>query len=216
MQNSLILLLASVSFASAQSLDSSQVLQFPVSKDGLTRISIENDGIEDIYAYPTEFADNIQHHKSGHVFVVADTLDKPIYVTLITKRGVPQDLKLIPTAKKTEPIILTFENEETQAKDRQEQVTSLMKSFLQGSIPAGFYPIQVNETSRSAGSVSGVLVQAFQNAKYRVLVFDVKSESGKQGLNSQTMWVEGDLAVSFDQQEIDQGQTAKMIVIQKI
>ncbi len=198
-------------------LDPSQVLQFSVSKDGLTRISIENDGIEDIFAYPSDLEANIQHHKSGHVFIVADGVQGPMFVTLITKRGVAQDLKLTPTHKTTEPILLKFESEETQAKDNQDHLESLLKSFMGGIIPKGFYPISIDETSRSSGSLNAVLNQTFQNAQYRVLVFDVKAEEASvQTLDTASMWAAGDLAVSFDMPSLEKGQTAKLYVIQPV
>lgn len=216
MKRSLVLLLMTGQMVSAHTvLDPSQVLTFPVSKDGLTRISIDQDGIEDIY-YPTDFADNIQHHKSGHVFVMADDVDGPIYLTIITKRGIAQDLKLTPTRKTAEPILLKYETQEIREQDVQDQTTELLKSFIQGIIPAGFYPIEIGETSRSAGSVVGVLSQAYQNSKVRVLVFDIKSESGKQALNSQALWTEGDLALAFDQPHVEEGQSAKLFVIQQV
>jgi hypothetical protein len=198
-------------------LDPSQVLQFPVSKDGLTRISIENDGIEDIFAYPSDLEANIQHHKSGHVFIVAEGVQGPMFVTLITKRGVAQDLKLMPTSKTTEPILLKFESEETRTKDNQDHLDSLLKSFMGGSIPKGFYPISLEETSRSSGSLNAVINQGFQNAQYRVLVFDAKAEEGSpQGLDTASMWTEGDLAVSFDVPSLEKGQMAKLYVVQHV
>ena len=55
------LFISSISYAHIP-LNPEEVLEFPISKGGLTRISIDNDGIEDIYAYPTDSADNIAHH----------------------------------------------------------------------------------------------------------------------------------------------------------
>jgi hypothetical protein len=214
MKTSLLLGLM-IQFASAQTLDPSQVLQFPVAKDGLTRISIENDGIDDIY-YPADLADNIQHHKSGHVFIMADDVEGPMYVTLVTKRGVAQDLKLTPTRKTAAPILLKFETEETKVQEIQDQIPTLLKSFIQGSVPLGFYPIIIDEVSRTASALTAVMEQGFQNTKFRVLVFEVKSENGKHTLDSKTLWAEGDLAIAFDQPNIEEGQSAKMFVIQKL
>lgn len=89
-------------------LDPSKVMEFKISKTGLTRISIDNDSIEDVYAYPAE-PDLITHHKSGHVFVTPDELEIPVYLTVITRRGAAQDLRLIPISKKAEPILLKYE-----------------------------------------------------------------------------------------------------------
>lgn len=35
-----------------------EVMEIAIAKGGLTRISIDNDNIEDIYAYPTDSANN--------------------------------------------------------------------------------------------------------------------------------------------------------------
>jgi hypothetical protein len=198
-------------------LNPGQVLEFPISKKGLTRISIENEAIEDIYAYPMEYADNITHHKSGHVFVVADDLQSPLYVTLITKRGVAQDLTLSPSQKKPEPIVLRFEDEAVQQKEILDYTSTVLEKFLQGVIPAGFYPIEIQESSRSRGAISCVVETAYQKAPYRVITYTVKNETRETvTLDNRLLWEEGDLAVAFDQPQIGPDQTAKFYVIQKI
>ncbi|MBW8309197.1 MAG: type-F conjugative transfer system secretin TraK [Candidatus Paracaedibacteraceae bacterium] len=198
-------------------LNPGQVLEFPISKKGLTRISIENEGIEDIYAYPMEYADNITHHKSGHVFVVADDLQGPLYVTLITKRGVAQDLTLSPSSKKPEPIVLRFEDEALQQKEILEQSSTVLEKFIQGVIPTGFYRIDVEEVSRSRGAISCVVETAYQKAPYRVVIYTVKNETPETiTLDNRLLWEEGDLAVAFDQPHLEANQTAKLYVIQKI
>lgn len=212
-------------------LNPAQVLEFPISKGGLTRISVENDGIEDIYAYPTEYADNISHHKSGHVFVVSDDLEGPFYVTLITKRGVAQDLKLIPKSKKTEPILLHFEETSTPAKvaSLQDSCAETLSHFIGGIVPIGYTPTTVNEVSRGSGthltvSAEGpemnlpeaILEKAYQNDVHRVLIFKVKNEStDKITLDNKVYWGEGDLASVFDQPTLKSQESARLYVIQK-
>ena len=129
-------------------LNPGKVLEFPISKSGMTRITIDNDGIEDIYAYPTEYGDNISHHKSGHMFVVAEGLNGPLYITVITKRGDVQDLKLIPKSKQVEPIVLSSENAEMSIQKMQDDAATILGSFVQGIIPKGYYAITIDEVSR--------------------------------------------------------------------
>lgn len=201
----------------SQILDSSQVLQFPISKEGITRISIENDGIDDLYAYPMEFADNVQQHKSGHAFVVAEDLTSPLFVTIITKRGIAQDLKLTPTSKKVEPILLKYENEETRMKEAEEEAASFLTSFVQGIVPAGFYSVHLEETSRSGGSLIATVETTHQNARYRVITYIVKSETGSAlALDNRLLWDSRDLAASFDRSQLEGDQQAKLYVIQKL
>jgi len=205
-----------------QILDPTQTLQFSISTEGMTRISIEGDGIDDIYAYPQEFADNVQQHKSGHAFVVAEDLDRPLYVTLVTKRGMAQDLKLVPTSKKVEPILLKFETAESKNKEIEEEVSGYLKSFVQGMVPSDFYVIQINESSRTAAlpdgqSLVATVEAAHQNARYRVIVYRIhNTTSSPLTLDNRLLWDGRDLAASFDQLALASDQSAKLYVIQKL
>jgi hypothetical protein len=199
------------------------VLEFPIAKGGLTRISIENDGIEDIYVYPTEYADNISHHKSGHVFVVTDDLEKPFYVTLVTKRGIAQDLKLIPRIKKAEPILLRLEEDlagvhlESNGSplSLQDVLAKILGEFASGSVPAGFVPTETFEVARGTGTTEAVLEQAYQNGTYRVLAFVIKNEGAdKITLDHKVFWGKGDLASVIDEPVLGPQQSAKVYVIQ--
>ena len=199
-------------------LNSAKVLEFPISKTGMTRITIGNDGIDDIFAYPTEYGDNISHHKSGHIFVVAEEMNGPLYVTLITMRGVVQDLKLIPKSKKAEPILLTYENAETLVQQRQEGAATVLTSFVQGIVPKGFYPITIDEVSREhvgKSSLEAIVENAYQNEHYRVLVFKVKNVGPEQiTLDNRLLWEARDLASAFDQSQLNPEQSGKLFVIQ--
>ena len=200
------------------SLNPSEVLEFPISKTGMTRITIDNDGIEDIYAYPTEYGDNISHHKSGHIFVVAESLNGPLYVTLITKRGAVQDLKLIPKSKNAEPILLTFENAESRLQQSQEDAGTILASFVQGIVPKGFYAITVDEVSREhvgKSSLEAIVERTYQNEHYRVLVFKVKNVGQELiTLDNRVLWEARDLASAFDQSQLNLEQSGKLFVIQ--
>lgn len=205
-----------------QILDPTQTLQFSISREGMTRISIEGDGIDDIYAYPQEFADNIQQHKSGHAFVVAEDLDRPLYVTLVTKRGMAQDLKLVPASKKVEPILLKYETQETRNKEIEEEAAGYLKSFVQGMVPSDFYVIQINESSRTAvlpegQSLIATVEAAHQNARYRVIVYRIHNTTNSLvTLDNRLLWDGRDLAASFDQLTLAADQSAKLYVIQKL
>lgn len=203
-----------------QVLDPSQTLNFTISTEGMTRISIEGDGIDDIYAYPQEYADNIQQHKSGHAFVVAEDMTRPMYVTLITRRGLAQDMKLTPSSKKVEPIVLKYETEETRAKEQEEIASNHLKGFVQGMVPKGFYTVQLKETSRTAvlkdnHSLVAQLKTAYQNARYRVLVYHIKNETDSHlHLDNRMFWDGKDVAASFDQTKLEAAQSAHLYVIQ--
>jgi hypothetical protein len=218
----LLSFLVGSSVQAQQILDPTQTLQFSISREGMTRISIEGDGIDDIYAYPQEFADNIQQHKSGHAFVVAEDLDRPLYVTLVTKRGMAQDLKLVPASKKVEPILLKYETAETKNKEIEEEAGQYLKGFVQGMIPPGFYAVKIDESSRTAALAEGqslvaTVEAAHQNARYRVIVYRVhNTTNGALPLDHRLLWDGRDLAASFDQLRLEADQSGKLYVIQKL
>lgn len=200
-------------------LNSSKVLEFKISKSGLTRISIDNDSIEDVYAYPAE-PDLITHHKSGHVFVTPDDLEIPVYLTVITRRGSAQDLRLIPSPKKAEPILLHFEDgpsssTASSALSPQETYANLLAQFIKGKVPSGFSLTAASEVSRGEGPVEAVLDKAYQNEQFRVLVFSIKNDSSERHtLDNRVFWGRGDLASAFDHSTLGPQETARLLVIQ--
>lgn len=198
-------------------MDSTQALDIHISKDGMTRISIENDEISNVIVYPREFQDNAQNHNSGHLFVVADDLTATLSITLVTKRGLVQDLRVIPTKKKAEPVILRFENEETKKEENQQECTKVLGTFVQGIIPSGFYPVAIKETSRMRGDLVATVERVYQNGRFRVLIYKVKNESDRDvTLDNRLMWDGGDLALAFDQSQLGSDQSAKLYVVQQI
>jgi hypothetical protein len=204
------------------SLDPTKVIEFKISKSGLTRISIDNDSIEDVYAYPAE-PDLITHHKSGHVFVTPDDLDIPVYLTVITRRGAAQDLRLIPTPKKAEPILLRFEEAKVDPSVQasltslspQDASAHLLAQFMKGKVPGGFTLVSANEVGRGEGPIEAILDKAYQNGQFRALVFSVKNESSeRQSLDNRAFWGKGDLASAFDRLTLNPQETARLFVIQ--
>lgn len=213
-------------------LDSSKVIEFKISKSGLTRISIDNDSIEDVYAYPAE-PDLVTHHKSGHVFVTPDDLEVPVYLTVITRRGAAQDLRLIPTAKKAEPILLRYEESTIDPLSKVDPLPSppqiplsglspqdasayLLAQFIKGKVPPGFVSTTANEVSRGEGPIEAVLDKTYQNNQFRILVFAIKNESPeRRTLDNKVFWGKGDLASAFDHPTLAPQETARLFVIQQ-
>lgn len=200
-------------------LDPSKVIEFKISKTGLTRISIDNDSIEDVYAYPAE-PDLITHHKSGHVFVTPDELEVPVYLTVITRRGVAQDLRLIPIPKKAEPILLKYEEPKKdslpESASPQDASALFLTQFMKGKVPNGFFSVAASEVSRGEGPVEAILEKAYQNNQFRVLVFSVKNDSPeRRTLDNKVFWSAGDIALAFDHPTLAPQETAKLFVVQQ-
>jgi hypothetical protein len=194
-----------------------EVLSFQIAREGITRIAVENDEIDDVYVYPVQFSENVKIHKTGQIFVVADQMKKPVHLTLITKRGLAQDINISPSSKTPEPIILKSADLSSQPKDETDQVNLILEKFIQGIRPSEFYIIDTEEASRSHGNVSCVVDNAYQHASLRVIVYSVKNEGEDAvSLDNKLFWGQGDFAVAFDKSIISPSESAKLYVIQKI
>jgi hypothetical protein len=197
--------------------DIHEVLQYQIAKEGITRISVENDEIEDVYVYPFQFTDNVKIHKTGQLFVVSDHMDRSVYLTLITKRGFTHDLQINPFEKKPEPIILKLSDSSEIQKNETDQITLILEKFIQGIQPSSFYSIDMEAESRSQGSISCILEKAYQQFPFRVLVYRVLNETHESvALNNRLFWEEGDLALAFNRLHIESHETAELYIIQKI
>jgi hypothetical protein len=87
-----------------------QLLELQISDKGPTRIAIEKEKIDDVFAYPAE-AVKITLHPSGFALIVPDAdKAKQVYVTLIGANGTTQDLRLRFVSKQPEPIKLVTSN----------------------------------------------------------------------------------------------------------
>lgn len=198
-----------------------QRIDLTFSKEGITRITVENDGIDDLFVYPKKFGDNIQKSANGHLFVVGEGIDESVSLSIITKRNIAQDLRLTPCSKKAEPIILTYIDPEADKKEEQKKISKFLHMFLQGQTPSGFMKGNVQETSRSRGSIEAVSVSSYRNHQYVITEFTVKNiGKDKETLNPANLWSEGDLAVVFNVESLDsslvgKSDEAKMFVIRK-
>jgi hypothetical protein len=198
-----------------------QRLDLAISRKGMTRITVENDGIEDLYVFPSNYGENIQKSPNGHLFVVGEGVDDPISITIITKRNIAQDLRLIPRSQKAEPIILTYTDPESYKKETQKRMSQFLKIFLQGSVPSGFFKGTIREASRSRGTVEAVAVCSYRNPEYVVTKFTVKNQGPEKViLNPSNLWSEDDLAVVFNVESLEpsirgDSDEAKMFVIRR-
>lgn len=193
-----------------------KVLEFKISKSGLTRVSIDNDTIDDVYAFPGE-PDLVTHHKSGHVFITPSDLEIPLCLTVITRRGLAQDLRLTPSPQKAEPIVLHVEEPKPAPQSPKEAYAAMLSQFISGKIPEGFYRTQSQEACRGKEALEAIVDQAYQNGQVRVVVFRIKNEtSDRHALDNRVFWGEGDLASAFDRSTLAPQETARLFIIQHI
>lgn len=166
-------------------MNDSRVMEISVSNKGLTRLSVRGDVIQDIFVYPFMIGDvatdeSIRLHKSGHVFIASDGIKQPFYLTVITRKGQVQDLKLSPAVQKAAPLILTLPEgtqdlEKQFQKDRKVLNASLLAA-LQGITPLGFIPVPVNDvTVRQKDHLKIIPVTVYRSPRYRLSVFDLEN-----------------------------------------
>lgn len=176
-------------------LDEERVIALTIAQDGLTRLSVREDKIQDLFVYPTEASNNIQLHTSGHVFITPEGLSGPLSVTLITASGKTQDLTLKSVKKTASPIYLEAKKPvppPLSLTTVQKSPDAILSDFVFKGTSDGFQ----ESPSGSSRSVAGVTYQAtrsWKNDSYRVTLFEGSSHED----------VKGDLSLSEAKREGD-------------
>lgn len=105
-------LMATTAQAAIQhSLDELKAIEVPISKQDLTRITVKEDRILNVFGVTGEYVLEADEDQ-GQIFIRPAGLNnnKPIHLTLTTEGGHTQDLRLIPQDKKPEALILKAED----------------------------------------------------------------------------------------------------------
>lgn len=164
-------------------LDEERVIPLTIAQDGLTRLSVREDKIQDLFVYPTEASNNIQLHTSGHVFITPEGLSGPLSVTLITASGKTQDLNLKSVKKKASPIYLEAKKPVppplslTEAKKSPDEILS---DFVFKGTSEGFQE-SPSVASRSVAGVTYRATRSWKNESYRVTLFEGGSYEDVKG-----------------------------------
>ena len=170
-------------------LNETKVLEISISKSGLTRLSVEGDPIQDVFVHPAELTHNVQLHKSGHVFLTLEGIEKPVFATVMTESGKAQDLKLIATAgKNTGPVILRVKTATPPPVSLvvpSLSIEEVLKNFLKGKIAAGFTRVEREEVPRLLEELVFEPKGTYSNGTYRVVRFEAKNESSQDLILSQ-------------------------------
>lgn len=105
-------LMATTAHAAIQRpLDELKVIEIPISQQDLTRITVKEDRILNVFGVTGEYVLEADEDQ-GQIFIRPTGLhsNKPIHLTLTTEGGHTQDLRLIPQDKKPEALILKAED----------------------------------------------------------------------------------------------------------
>lgn len=119
-------------------LDELKVIEVPISKQDLTRITVKEDRILNVFGVTGEYVLEADEDQ-GQIFIRPAGLNnnKPIHLTLTTEGGHTQDLRLIPQDKKPEALILkaedTTKKEHPWAHGSQVSRSPLMKDGITGN-----------------------------------------------------------------------------------
>ena len=177
MKNKLLtLLLCSTAVQAATEMNPSKVQHFTISNTGLTRISIENDSIKDMFAYPGSVGNSVNLHQSGHLFVAPAGISEAIFLTVISSSGETQDLKLNFASKAPRPLILKVKEEQRASK---EQIDRWLSVALLGETPRGFRRESPKRDKRVSEKAIALEIDRFSNGSYEISLCNVTSKSSK-------------------------------------
>lgn len=205
----------------ALEVSSPSVLDLDIARDGLTRIEIEGETIEDVFVFPPHVTSHFMLHKKGHLFFTGDGLlggslpsgglKEFVSVTLLTSSGIAQDLRLHLTAQKAQPILLKAERQSASFLQNTPTGPTLallkpwLKTFLGGKIPAGFRALPINAaTNRAAVGLEVTPAPSWTNDTHSVESFVVRGTVGVL-LDAALLSEPGDLALVFAHTRMPEG-----------
>ena len=160
-----------------------KVIEVPISNRGLTRITVKEDRIADVFGVAGEYvmeADETQ----GQVFIrPLEPALHPISLTLTTEGGHTQDLRLVPKNQVPEAILLRVEvTDKVKQNDSRvllsdgitrNEIEDLLYALSEGRIPVGYKNVPLNIPHE----VEPYPVRAeLTNGKLRGLTYEVKNE----------------------------------------
>ncbi|HUX78521.1 MAG TPA: type-F conjugative transfer system secretin TraK [Alphaproteobacteria bacterium] len=184
-----LLMGTAVHAAIVRPLDEMKVLEVPISQQGLTRIKVENDRILHVFGIAGEYVLETDTDQ-GQVFIHPLALEssRPISLTLTTEAGHTQDLRLIPSNRSPEALILKNDTEIKQELERdslneekrtratlfREEVEDLICACRDGRIPLGYREIPLNLTTFQGPYL---LIRDIQGQKLRGLTYQVQNNT---------------------------------------
>lgn len=153
-----------------------KVIALKIAQTGLTRVSVQDDKIQDIFVTPSEAASSIQLHQSGHVFVSAEGLS-PVSMTVITERGVVQDLRLTPVSQPPSPVILKERRPLPPPVSLQRPARTadeILADFVFRGGSLGFDPVPSKGSRQGQGRVFEAR-RSWGNGQFRVTLYEAAS-----------------------------------------
>lgn len=206
-------LLSSEYVIAAHEIDPSTVLKLSIANKGLTRVSVEKDIIQDIFAYPGDMEEHIKLHASGHVFIAGEGIKKPFSLTVITREGLTQDLELSTANSSPIPIILTAPK--VLAPVSEEDIRNWLNDFRKGFVPQGFKRIECLKKVRRGESLEAVPFKTWRREFYEVTLYQVNSSSSEALMLSPERFTRSGEAALFSQSSLNPHESTNLFIITK-
>lgn len=171
----------SANAAIVRTLDGSKSIEVAVSKQNLTRITVKDDRVANIFGITGEYVLEADEGL-GQVFIRPTTeTNKPIYLTLTTEKGHTQDLRLIPKDQAPEALILEEGQQEplpSMVSIARDEIEGLLEACQEGRIPLGYKvgPLDL-KPFKGAFKDLHLLIREIRGEKLRALTYEVKNLS---------------------------------------
>lgn len=184
--------------AIVRTLDESKSIELSISKQNLTRITVKDDRVANIFGITGEYVLEADE-ELGQVFIRPVGLggtNKPIYLTLTTEKGHTQDLHLIPKDQAPTTLILEEGNQETLLSQgsaaqvpttqrpatrvliARDEIEDLLQACQEGRIPLGYKvaPLDLKPLKGPFKSLH-LLIREIRGEKLGGLTYEVKNLS---------------------------------------
>ena len=200
----------------AVELNAQKVLRLPISTKGYTRLTIDGDKIQDVFARPVAIKEHFELHTSGHVLIIGEGLKDLVYLTVFSQKGHPQDLVLVPTNQEPSPIVLKDEQEPASDKGREHQLMETLRAFSQKNIPARYLIEEGVKAPRTLEGADLTLDKAYTDGMTRVLVYScTNTQDSRVTLSPARLSRPSDLAIFWRQGTLEPQETTQIFILQE-
>lgn len=190
-------LTTSANAAIVRTLDDSRSIEISISKQNLTRITVKDDRVANVFGITGEYVLEADE-ELGQVFIrpvdpgsfssmTGHETNKPIHLTLTTEKGHTQDLRLIPKDQPPEALILEEDKQEallsqgsaaqvpsTRVSIARDEIEDLVQACQEMRIPLGY---KVAPLDLKIFKSPHLLIREIRGEKLRALTYEVKNLS---------------------------------------
>lgn len=203
--------------AEALVLNDQKVLEVSIGHRGLTRLTVQGDAIENVLVHPVHLGEGLQA-QGGHVFMAPEGRQDPFYLTVMTRKGVIQDLRVRVVSGEGHPVILTapapVQKQEPLREETRLILEGQMLAFLQGHVPAGFRKMRADVPVRRVSGMTLTGEGVWVLGRAAVLVYQAENPSNRPVvLPVQDLFQEGDQAITADRAVLMPQGKARVIVV---